>query len=62
MKLNEKVIGGKKPEEEKSAVDQIKRLYESRKKVTEVFDNYPRITSKTKYKAKQGKGIKILSP
>ena len=56
MKLNEIVIGGKKPEEEKSAVDQIKRLYESRKKVTEVF------ASKAKYKAKQGKGIKILSP
>ena len=62
MKINEIVIGGKKVEEEKSAVDQIIRYYESRKKVTELFDNYSRITSKAKYKVKQGKGIKILIP
>ena len=62
MKINEIVIGGKKVEEEKSAVDQIIRYYESWKKVTELFDNYSRITSKAKYQAKQGKGIKILSP
>ena len=62
MKINEIVIGGEKVEEEKSAVDQIIRYYESRKKVAELFDNYSRITSKAKYKAKQGKGIKILSP
>ena len=62
MKINEIVIEGKKVEEEKSAVDQIIRYYESRKKVTELLDNYSRITSKAKYKVKQGKEIKILSP
>ena len=62
MKINEIVIGGEKVEEEKSAVDQIIRYYESRKKVTELLDNYSRITSKAKYKVKQGKEIKILSP
>ena len=40
----------------------IKSLYKSRKKVIEQFDNYSRLISKAKYKAKQGKGLKILSP
>ena len=40
----------------------IKNLYESRKKVIKLYNNYAKIMSEAKYKTKYGKGLKILTP
>ena len=37
-------------------------LYESRPVAIKLFNEYSLIASEDKYKAKQGKGLKILSP
>ena len=37
-------------------------LYESRPAAIKLFNEYSLIASEDKYKAKQGKGLKILSP
>ena len=37
-------------------------LYESRPGTIKLFNEYSLIASEDKYKAKQGKGLKILSP
>ena len=37
-------------------------LYESRSAAIKLFNEYSLIASEDKYKAKQGKGLKILSP
>ena len=40
----------------------IKNLYESRKKVIKLYNNYAKIMSEAKYKTKYGEGLKILTP
>ena len=62
MKINEIVIGSIKSENQKSAINNNKTLYKSREKVIEFFDNYSRIKSEAKFKTKDGKGLKILTP
>ena len=62
MKINEIVIGSIKSENQKSAINNNKTFYKSREKVIEFFDNYSRIKSEAKFKTKDGKGLKILTP
>ena len=62
MEIKKLVIGSKKSKDQKSTIYNIKRLYESREKVVELFDGYSRIISEAKYKAKQGQELNILSP
>ena len=44
------VKGRNKSEEQKSAIKNIKTLYESREKVIKLFNDYSKITSKGKYR------------
>ena len=40
----------------------LKMFYKAREKIITLFDDYTTIVSKTKYEAKHGKGLKILTP
>ena len=60
--LNEKSSGGYRSENQKSALGNIKLLYESRKTVIKLFNDYSSIVSETKYKSIHGEGLKILTP
>ena len=51
-----------KSKEQKSALENLKLLYESRQAVNKLFNEYSSISSETKPKVKYGEGIKILSP
>ena len=62
MEIKKLVIGSKNSKDQKSTIYNIKKLYESREKVVELFDDYSRIISEAKYKAKQGQELNILSP
>ena len=62
LELNKTVKGSKKPEDQKSAISNIKTLYKSQEKVIRLFDNYSRIVSEVIYKTKHDKGLKILTP
>ena len=55
MELNKIVRGSKKSENQKNVVNYIKKLYESREKVIELFDDYSRIVPEVKYKTKYGR-------
>ena len=59
--INEILKGGKQLEQQKSAVKNIKTLYQSWKIFIKLFDDYFRIVSEAKYKAKFGEGLKILT-
>ena len=43
-------------------MESVKLLYESRKAVIKLFNNYSSIASEAKHKAKYGEGLKILTP
>ena len=43
-------------------MNNVINLYESREKVVQVFNNYPRGKSRRIYESRQGKGLKILIP
>ena len=51
----------KQIEHQKSAINSIKTICESREKNIDLFDNYSRIVSENKQKLKQGKELKILT-
>ena len=55
MTLNKIVKGSKKSENQKSVINYIKTLYESREKVIKLFDDYSRIVPEVKYKTKCGR-------
>ena len=59
--INEILKGGKQLEQQKSAVKNIKTLYQSWKIFIKLFNDYFRIASEAKYKAKFGEGLKILT-
>ena len=59
--IKEIVIGSKKSEEQKSEMNNIKAIYESRKKVIKLFDDYSRTISEAMYRTKHGEGLKILT-
>ena len=61
--LNEIARGNpnNKSEDQLIAIENIKNLYNSRKKVVKLYNDYPRITCEAKYKAKYGGGLKILT-
>ena len=40
----------------------IKSLYNSREKVVKLYNDYAKVVSQAMYKAKQGTGLKILTP
>ena len=44
------------------AIKIIKNIYNSRKKVIELYNDDARIISEAMYKAKNGTGLKILTP
>ena len=54
--------GRYKSKEQKSTLENIKFLYESRKAVIKLFDEYSLTASEIKHKGKYGEGIKILTP
>ena len=60
--LNRILKGRFKSEEQKSALENIKLLYESRKATIELFNEYSSIASESKYKIKYGECLKILNP
>ena len=60
--LNQILEGRYKLKKQKSALENIKLLDESRKVVIELFDEYSLIVSEAKHKAKDREGLKILSP
>ena len=60
--LNRILKGRFKSEEQKSALESIKLLYESRKATIELFNEYSSIASEAKYKTKYGECLKILNP
>ena len=45
-----------------NAIENIKNLDESRKKVVQMFNNYAKNMSRNIYQSKQGTGLKILTP
>ena len=59
--INGILKGGKQLEQQKSAVKNIKTLYQSWKIFIKLFNDYFRIASEAKYKAKFGEGLKILT-
>ena len=60
--LNEVSKGKFKSKEQKSALQNIKLIYELRQAVIKLFNDYSSIASEPKRKPKRGKGLKILSP
>ena len=51
-----------KSKEQFEVINNVINLYESREKVVQIFNNYPREKSRRIYESKQGKGRKILTP
>ena len=45
-----------------NTIENIKNLYESRKKVVQLFNNHSKNMSEIIYKSKQGTELKILTP
>ena len=62
INLNKISKGRLKSEEQKSALENIKLLYESREAVIKSLNDYSSIASETKYKIKYGEGLKMLTP
>ena len=62
INLNKISKGRLKSEEQKSALENIKLLYESRQTVIKSLNDYSSIASETKYKIKYGEGLKMLTP
>ena len=54
--------GRYKSKEKNNPLENIKLLYQSKKAVVELFDEYSLIVSQAKHKAKYGEGLKILTP
>ena len=52
---------GKEPEEQKTAITNIKTVYQSREIIIKLFDNYSKIVPEVKCKTKDGEGSKILT-
>ena len=55
-------LNHKKNKEQLDTIENIKNLYESRKKVVQLFNNYAKNVSKNIFESKQGTGLKILTP
>ena len=51
-----------KEQEKKNAIKNTKQLDKGWKKVIKLFDDYTLMASEAKYRAKHGKGLKILTP
>ena len=64
MDLNEvtKANPKKKSKDQIKTIENIKNRYESREKVSKLYNNYANIISETKYKTKYGEGLKISTP
>ena len=45
-----------------NTIEYVKNLYNSREEVLKLFNDYDKIRSESKYKAKHGTGLKILTP
>ena len=62
LNLNEILKGRPESKEQKSALGNIKFLYESREAIIKLFNDYSSIVSETKFKSIHGQGLKILTP
>ena len=64
FKLNPNEISRRrfKSEEQKSALENTKRLYKSREAVIKLFNDYSWIVFEAKYKSIHGEGHKIITP
>ena len=51
-----------KSKEQKSALRNIKLLYESREAIIKLFNDYSSIVSEAKYESIYGEGLKIITP
>ena len=51
-----------KSDQQLKTIENIKNLYESRGKVVQMFNNYPREKSRHIYESQQAKALKILTP
>ena len=51
-----------KSKDQISVIKNVQNLFDLREKIISFFRNYSILISETKYKAKQGKGLKISSP
>ena len=51
-----------KSHEQKKTINNIKNLYESKQKVVQMFNDYPKENSRHIYESKQETGLKILTP
>ena len=60
--LNEISRGRHKSKEQKSALENIKLLCESREAANKLFNDYSSVVSQAKYKSIHGKEPKIVSP
>ena len=54
--------GRYKSEDQKSAIKNIKTLYESREKVIKLFNDCSKIASEANYQSIYGEWLKILTP
>ena len=63
VKSNQNKIprGRLESKEQKSALENMKLLFESQKVVIKLFNDYSLIASEAKHKAKYGEGLKMLS-
>ena len=59
--LNQLLKGRFKSKEKKSALENIKLLYESTQTTTELFNEYSSFVSEAKYRTRHGEGFKILT-
>ena len=50
--IREIIVGSNKLEDQRTTIQNVKTLYESREKVIKLFDDYPGIVSEAKYKNK----------
>ena len=55
-------VSEKNKKDQKNAIWNIEKLFNLQEKVTNAFRDYSLLLSEAKYKAKHGKGLKILTP
>ena len=48
--------------EQNNVINNVANLYESRQKVVQMFNDYPKEKFRRIYESTQGKGLKILTP
>ena len=60
--MGEIEIESNKSEDQKNSIKNVENIFGVREKIIELFKEYSFLLSETKYKAKHGKALKILTP